>query len=72
MLSITHVISNEIWNWKWWMIWFENSFGERRNVCCLNINEGGMGMINIDNYVKSKDMQSIWTKIPVRWTHGMQ
>ena len=25
---------------KWWMIWFGNSFGERRNVCCLNINEG--------------------------------
>jgi hypothetical protein len=23
-------------------------------VCCLNINEGGMGMINIDNFVKSK------------------
>jgi hypothetical protein len=29
------------------------------NVCCLNVNEGGMGMINIDNYVKSKEMQSI-------------
>ena len=70
MLSITHVISNEIW--KWWMIWFGHSFGERRNVCCLNINGGGMGMINIDTYVKSKEMQSVWKKIPVRWTHGMQ
>jgi hypothetical protein len=55
------------------MIWFGHSFGEIRNVWCLNINEGGMGMINIDNYVKSKEMQSIWKKkIPVRWTHGMQ
>jgi hypothetical protein len=30
-----------------------------RNVCCLNINEGGMGMINIDNFVKSKQIKFI-------------
>ena len=27
---------------------------------CLNINEGGMGMINIDNFVKSKQIQFIY------------
>jgi hypothetical protein len=30
-----------------------------RNVCCLNINEGGVGMINIDNIVKSKHIKFI-------------
>ena len=28
-----------------------------RNVCSLDINEGGMGMINVDNFVKSKQIQ---------------
>jgi hypothetical protein len=33
-----------------------------RNVCCLNINEEGMGMINIDNFVKSKQIKFIYKK----------
>jgi hypothetical protein len=30
------------------------------NKCCLNINEGGMGMINIDNFVKSNQIKFIY------------
>jgi hypothetical protein len=31
-----------------------------RNLCCLNINEGGMGMINKDNFVKGKQIKFIY------------
>jgi hypothetical protein len=48
------------------MIWDNKPNQIERNVCCLNSNEGGMGMINIDNFVKSKQIKFIY-KI-VRWT----
>jgi energy-coupling factor transporter transmembrane protein EcfT len=38
----------------WKFLWDNKPNQIERNVCCLNINEEGMGMINIDNFVKSK------------------
>ena len=42
----------------WKFLWDNKPNQIERNVCCLNINErGGMGMINIDNFVKSKQLK---------------
>ena len=80
MLSITHVTSNGIWKLKkgvndliWKFIWDNKPNQIERSVCCLNISEGEMGMINIDNFVKSKEIQYILKKkLTVRWTRGMR
>jgi hypothetical protein len=44
----------------WKFLWDKKPNQIERNVCCLNINEGGMGMINIDNFVKSKPIKFIY------------
>ena len=44
----------------WKFLWDNKPIQIERNVCCLNINEGGMGMINIDNFVKSKQINFIY------------
>jgi hypothetical protein len=66
-LKLKKVVNDLIWKF----IWDNKPIQIERNVCCLNINEGGMGMINIDNLSKVKEIQSIKKKT-VRWTHGMQ
>ena len=44
----------------WKFLWDNKPNQIERNICCLNINEGGMGMINIDNFVKSKQIKFIY------------
>ena len=44
----------------WKFLWDNKPNQIERNVCCLNINEGGMGMININNFVKSKQIKYIY------------
>jgi uncharacterized protein (UPF0548 family) len=41
----------------WKFIWKNKPNQEERSVCRLNDNEEGVGMINIDNFVKSKQIQ---------------
>ena len=31
----------------------------KRDVCCLRVEEGGMGMINIDSLIKAKQFKSV-------------
>ena len=31
----------------------------KRYVCCLRVEEGGMGMINIDSLIKAKQFKSM-------------
>ena len=31
----------------------------KRDVCCLQVEEGGMGMINIDSLIKAKQFKSM-------------
>ena len=50
----------------WKFLWDNKPNQIERNVCCLNINAGGMGMINIDNFVKSKQIDS-WNAIGKHW-----
>jgi hypothetical protein len=33
--------------------------GGKRDVCCLRVEEGGMGMINIDSLIKAKQFKSM-------------
>jgi hypothetical protein len=33
--------------------------GGKRDVCCLRVEEGGMGMINIDSLIKAKQFKSL-------------
>ena len=33
--------------------------GGGRDVCCLRVEEGGMGMINIDSLIKAKQFKSM-------------
>ena len=44
----------------WKFIWDNKPNQVERNVCCLHDNEEGVGMINIDNFVKSKQIQFIY------------
>jgi hypothetical protein len=44
----------------WKFIWDNKPNQVERNVCCLNDNEAGVGMINIDNFVKRKQIQFIY------------
>jgi hypothetical protein len=32
--------------------------GGKRDVCCLRVEEGGMGMISIDSLIKAKQFKS--------------
>jgi hypothetical protein len=44
----------------WKFIWDNKPNHIERSVGCLNINERGMRMINIENVVKSKQIQFIY------------
>ena len=43
----------------WKFIWDDKINQIDRNVCCLDKNEGGMGMINIENLTRSKQIKRI-------------
>jgi hypothetical protein len=54
MRGIPEKYKKEVNDLIWKFVWDNKPSQIERNVCCLNINDGGMGMINIDNFVKSK------------------
>ena len=59
----------------WKFIWDNKSSKIERNVCCLNINERGLEMINIDNlskqilfiYKKINSKMDLWNAIGKHW-----
>jgi hypothetical protein len=53
MRGIPEKYKTEVNDLIWKFLWDNKPNQIERNVCCLNINEGGMGMINIDNFVIS-------------------
>jgi hypothetical protein len=44
----------------WTFIWDDKINQIDRNVCCLDTKEGGMGMINIENLIRSKQIKIIY------------
>ena len=60
MRGIPEKYEKEVNDLIWKFLWDNKPNQIERNVCCLNINEGGMGMINIDNFVKSKQIKFIY------------
>jgi hypothetical protein len=44
----------------WKFIWNDKVNKIDRNVCCLDTKEGGMGMIDIENYIRSKQIKIIY------------
>ena len=44
----------------WKFIWNDKVNQIDRNVCCLDTKEGGMGMINIENLIRSKQIKVIY------------
>jgi hypothetical protein len=60
MRGIPEKYKKEVNDLIWKFIWDNKPNHIDRSVCCLNINEGGMRMINIDNFVKSKQIQFIY------------
>ena len=47
----------------WKCIWDDKINQIDRNVFCLDKKEGGMGMINIENLIRSKQIKKISTAI---------
>ena len=37
--------------------------GRKRDVCCLRVEEEGMGMVNIDSLIKAKQLKSMHTML---------
>ena len=60
MRGIPEKYTKEVNDLIWKFLWDNKPNQIERNVCCLNINEGRMGMINIDNFVKSKQIKFIY------------
>ena len=54
MRSIPDRLKNEIKVIIWKLIWDDKVNQIDRNVCCLDKEESGMGMINIENLIRSK------------------
>jgi hypothetical protein len=77
MRGIPEKYKKEVNDLIWKFLWDNKPNQIERNVCCLNIKEGGMGMINIDNFVKSKQIKCIckiinseidsWNAIDKQW-----
>ena len=60
MRGIPEKYKKEVNDLIWKFIWDNKPNQIERNLCCLNINEGGMGMINKDNFVKGKQIKFIY------------
>ena len=41
----------------WAFIWNGKVNQVKRDVCCLSTDEGGIGMVNIDAYIESKQIK---------------
>ena len=60
MRGIPEKYKKEINELMWFFIWDGKVNQIKRDVCCLSENEGGIGMINIDNFIKSKQIKSMY------------
>ena len=60
MRGIPEKYKKEVNDLIWKFLWDIKPNQIERNICCLNINEGGIGMINIDKFVKSKQIKFIY------------
>jgi hypothetical protein len=60
MRVIPDRFQNEINVIKWKFIWDDKVYQIDRNVCCLDKIEGGMGMINIEYLIRSKQIKIIY------------
>jgi hypothetical protein len=66
MRGIPDRFQNEINVIIWKFIWDDKVNQIDRNVCCLDKTEGGMGMINIENLKRSKQIKIIYKIIERR------
>jgi hypothetical protein len=60
MMGVPEKYKKEVNDLIWKFLWNNKPNQIERNVYCLNINDGGMGMINIDNFVKRKQIKCIY------------
>jgi hypothetical protein len=60
MRGISDRYMNEINVTIWKFIWDDKVNQIDRNVCCLDTKEDGMGMINIENLTRSKQIKMIY------------
>jgi hypothetical protein len=70
MRGIPEKYEREINNLPWAFIWDGKTNQIKRNICCLPKEKGGMGMVNIKNFIKSKrvkSMHKIITSDPDNW-----
>jgi hypothetical protein len=70
MRGIPEKYEREINNLLWAFIWDGKTNQIMRNICCLPKEKGGMGMVNIKNFIKEKrvkSMHKIITSDPDNW-----
>jgi hypothetical protein len=58
MCGIPDRLKNEIKVIIWKLIWDDKENQIDRNVCCLDKEESGMGMINIENLIRRKQIKN--------------
>ena len=59
MRGIPDKYKKELNDIMWSFIWAGKTNQIKRDVCCLPTERGGMGMINIDSFIKSKHVKSM-------------
>ena len=60
MRGIPDIYAKQINDIVWSFIWDNKLNKIDRIVCCLSKNEGGMNMINLFNFIKSKQIKTIY------------
>ena len=58
MRSIPDRLKNEINVIIWKLIWDDKENQIDRSVCCLDKEESGMGIVNIENLIRSKQIKN--------------
>ena len=81
MMGIPDKYLKEIYDIMWSFIWSGKTNQISRTVCCLETNEGGMGMLNIDTFTTSKHIKLLyrilhsplesWNAIGNFWLHKL-
>jgi hypothetical protein len=60
MKGIPDKFKKEIETLIWDFIWDEKVNQIKRDVCCLDIENGGMSMVNLDSYIDSRRIKFIY------------
>ena len=86
IVLLSFVIILWIWNWNeghsdkskkeietliWDFIWEGKVNQIKRDVCCLDIENGGMSMVNLDSYIDSRRIKFIYRIINNQLKIGM-